>query len=303
MASVDDLSGSIGRAKDAIVQAAATVTASIDEADHLAEGFKMIGVDGKVDEVNAIKVNLEALHSGLAAAAELVENIQAQAEALRGSGNAPNVAATSSALTDQVPKAGDRQRSAPVGRQYRSSGDPMRALGAGRQTHPAEWQAHLDDAESYGVEIRHRPGAIFYTPGLRRGQPGQLVIDDDASISAMRHEMSHVQDDKNAGWRGFEGAYDKDFLWASEERAYKLEIGYAHQVGRADLAAELTQLMAERKTEIYGTEGLPCSNRTTSSRPRPPGTCVTSPSTRTPRSSTVAARSSNSDAAQPKNLS
>lgn len=254
MASIDDLSGAIGRSKDAIERAASGVNASGDRTDRLAERFRAIGADGKAEGTNAVKAGLESLHDRLTAIADQAAGVQAQAEALRGTGGSRGITTAPSARADSTSAVAEHRRSSPVGRRYRSSGDPMRALGAGKQTHPDEWQSHIEDAESHGIEVRHRPGAIFYTPGLRRGQPGQLVIDDDASISAMRHEMSHVQDDKNAGWRGFEGVYDKDFLWASEERAYRLEIDYAHQVGRADLAAELTKLMAERRTDIYGTE-------------------------------------------------
>ncbi|MGW0434071.1 WXG100 family type VII secretion target [Micromonospora sp. NPDC003197] len=153
---------------------------------------------------------------------------------------------------DSVNSASTPGTEPPHGTAYYSSGDPMRELGAGRDTHPAEWQALEAEARSYGVEIIHRDGGIFYTPGTRRGSPGQLVIDPDSSISAIRHELSHIRDDLAAGWRGFEGVYDRDFLWASEERAYMLEVNYAREIGRDDLAEELLQLMRDRKNEIYG---------------------------------------------------
>ncbi|MCD0442263.1 hypothetical protein LO763_01310 [Glycomyces sp. A-F 0318] len=140
--------------------------------------------------------------------------------------------------------------STPAPNRYNSNGDPMRELGPGRETHPAEWDGLIAEAESYGVEINYREGAIYYGPGTSPGNPGQLVIDPDASYSALQHEMSHIRDDQNAGWLGMRGANDREFLMRSEYRAYQTEIDYATSLGRDDLAGELTTLRDDRLNQI-----------------------------------------------------
>ena len=70
-----------------------------------------------------------------------------------------------------------------------SQADPARdVLGPASVSHPdeiAQMQKTLTDA---GVEVIERPGAMAYSPGLSPGQPGQMIIDPDASYSAWLHE-------------------------------------------------------------------------------------------------------------------
>ncbi|MEU6858197.1 hypothetical protein AB0B28_04890 [Glycomyces sp. NPDC046736] len=127
----------------------------------------------------------------------------------------------------------------------------MRDLGPGRETHPEEWQRLIQEAEDKGVEIRSRPGGIAYNPG-GPGDPGQIILDPDASIWALRHEMSHMRDNEAAGWPGTRAAYDRRFLAASEERSYNLEIDGARAMGRDDLADQLVELRDTRLREIKG---------------------------------------------------
>ena len=50
--------------------------------------------------------------------------------------------------------------------------DPARDhYGSGRDSHPTEWKAILDDLKKEGVEVRHRKNALAYGPS-HNGKPG-----------------------------------------------------------------------------------------------------------------------------------
>ena len=77
----------------------------------------------------------------------------------------------------------------------KNNADPMRdVLGSGRISTPDEWNAILRQLEDNGVEIKFRDGNMAYAPGLKDGSPGQIVIDPDASLSALKHEYQHFLD-------------------------------------------------------------------------------------------------------------
>ncbi|NUQ91019.1 MAG: hypothetical protein HOQ43_21460 [Glycomyces artemisiae] len=134
---------------------------------------------------------------------------------------------------------------------YRSDADPAAdVFGPGRESNPAEWNALLDEARALGVDIVQDTNNIGYAPGLRPGQPGQLQIPEDASYSALLHEMNHLRDDQALGWGGFEPAYDPDFMSQSEADAYQVEIDYANEQGQPGLAADLEALRDARLQQI-----------------------------------------------------
>src|SRR5579859_4589527 len=90
-----------------------------------------------------------------------------------------------------------------------SQADPARdVLGPASVSHPdgiAQMRQTLTDA---GVEVVDRPGAMAYSPGLSPGQPGQMIIDPDASYSAWLHEYQHAMDDQAIGWGGMQSLFD-----------------------------------------------------------------------------------------------
>ena len=106
--------------------------------------------------------------------------------------------------------------------------------------------------EEAGVEVRERSGAMAYAPGLRKGDPGQVVIDPDASFSAWTHEYQHFLDDQAAGWGGMGDLFDNDLRWAREQTAYGKEIDMAEKAGHHDVADELRQLQEAERMHIYG---------------------------------------------------
>jgi hypothetical protein len=123
---------------------------------------------------------------------------------------------------------------------FNSAGDPVRdILGPGRLSHSNEWNQLLAEMENAGVEVTFSQGRLAYAPGLRIGEPGQIKIDPDASITALRHEHRHFLDDQNVGWGGYGITFDPDFRVTSEYNAYRIEIEEMISSGHIDVANQL----------------------------------------------------------------
>ena len=139
---------------------------------------------------------------------------------------------------------------------FRSNGDPMREIqGSGFGT--PEWNDLIQDLKDQGFEVVLREGrAITYGPAPTAGKPGQIVINPDASISALRHEAQHAFDDAANGFPGW-GHYLEypDARWAMEQRAYELEIEAARSLGREDIAQQLIRNMNAERETIYNPYG------------------------------------------------
>ena len=125
----------------------------------------------------------------------------------------------------------------------KNDADPIHNLfGPGRLSHPQEWENTLARLQNEGVEIIHRAGAMAYGPSPASGKPGQLLLDPDASVGALRHEARHYADDKALGFPGAIRYYQEPALrWQTEYNAYMEEVGLARQARRFDVGHELVQ--------------------------------------------------------------
>nr|WP_145405924.1 WXG100 family type VII secretion target [Paenibacillus xylanexedens] len=121
--------------------------------------------------------------------------------------------------------------------------------GSGSKSHPEEWNKIIKDIESLGGNIKFREdGSMGYSPGLSRGQAGEIIIDNNASLSALRHEYQHFLDDMKIGWGGMSTLYDFKTRVIWELRAYMKEIREAEKLGYKDVAEQLWEnYRAERK--------------------------------------------------------
>lgn len=136
---------------------------------------------------------------------------------------------------------------------YHADADPLRKHGSARETHPAEWDAALREAEDAGVEVIIREGAMAYGPSPSRGHPGQIVLDPDASYGALMHEMEHLREDRDAGWLGMAGwMSDPRVRYENEARAYQREIDYARSIGDQDAVDRLHELLRKEYEDIFG---------------------------------------------------
>ncbi|MFR9777788.1 WXG100 family type VII secretion target [Micromonospora sp. MS34] len=133
--------------------------------------------------------------------------------------------------------------------------DPLRKWGPARQTHPAEWDAAIQEAQDLGVEITFRSGALAYGPAPGPGSPGHLIIDPDASYGALLHEMQHLRDDHAAGWAGMRGWFEDPVVrYKNEVRAYQREIDYATSIGDHESVERLNQAIREEYSRIFGVD-------------------------------------------------
>ena len=139
---------------------------------------------------------------------------------------------------------------------FRTPNDPMREVtGAAIISNPKEVLQFKKEIKASGVEIRQREAgkeAMGYSPGLLPGQPGQFIIDDEASYAAWLHEMKHMRDDRKAGWRGYKASLqNKALRYQMEKDAYAIEIELAKKAGRKDIVKRLRQLLKEERQRIY----------------------------------------------------
>jgi hypothetical protein len=135
---------------------------------------------------------------------------------------------------------------------FKSGGDVMhRVLGPAHTNNPSEFSAWMRFASEVEAEVAFRPGSNAYSPA--KGRPGRVILDPDASISAVRHEMGHLCDDMALGHPGL-GYYmeNPSALWGSELRQYMAEIRLARSVGARSEARSLIDLARARKSEILG---------------------------------------------------
>jgi hypothetical protein len=106
-------------------------------------------------------------------------------------------------------------------------------------------------------EVIFRPGTIAYSPGIKKGIPGQLIIDPDASITALKHEHRHFIDDQAAGYKGFEGIFDPNFRITTEYNAYKLEIIAMKDLNERNIVNQLKTNFQQEVNDIMSKMGLP----------------------------------------------
>jgi hypothetical protein len=129
----------------------------------------------------------------------------------------------------------------------------LRKHGRAQETHRAEWAAAMREAEDAGVEVIVREGAMAYGPAPSAGRPGQMILDPDASYGALLHEMSHLRDDRDAGWAGMAGSMgDPRARYENEARAYQKEIDYARSIGDQDAVDRLHELLRKEYVYIFG---------------------------------------------------
>ncbi|MDR2889392.1 MAG: hypothetical protein LBV33_06075 [Lachnospiraceae bacterium] len=122
--------------------------------------------------------------------------------------------------------------------------DPIRdILGRGKDSHPEEWNSIVMELENSGVEIIYRQNVMGYSPHpSNNGLPGQLLIDPDASISALEHEYIHFTQASEAGFPNMQGAFqDTTTRITNELSSYEVEIKYARELGLDNVVEQLTE--------------------------------------------------------------
>lgn len=136
---------------------------------------------------------------------------------------------------------------------FMKNADPLYdEFGSMKDSHPELMQSFIEEAKNKNVEIKSGTSSMAYSPGLKRGNPGQLFVSENDSIGAWCHEMQHMRDDEKDGWAGFAGLTDIDRRARMEYNAYKEEIKIAKEAGRKDLVKQLVELCKEEIKRIGG---------------------------------------------------
>ncbi|MCL1852617.1 MAG: hypothetical protein FWF88_06245 [Peptococcaceae bacterium] len=133
--------------------------------------------------------------------------------------------------------------------------DPVRdVLGPGRESHPEEWNRMIKELEENGVEVRYREGTMAYGPHPSiKGEPGQIIIDPDASISALEHEYAHFLQAEKSGFPNMRESYtDKAARIARETDSYAIEIQRAKDLGLDNVVQQLEKNLVEEINLITG---------------------------------------------------
>lgn len=136
-------------------------------------------------------------------------------------------------------------------RTFKTKDDPIREkIGGAYESHPKEVEAIIERLKAKGVGIEYRDNSMAYSPGLRKGQPGKLLIDKKASYSAWLHETTHAEDDEASGWNGMWLLINPKTAVEMEAHAYDVEIDFAKKLGYNDVVEKLKDLKQSRIEEI-----------------------------------------------------
>lgn len=134
-----------------------------------------------------------------------------------------------------------------------SYGDHLRTrLGSALENNKDEVNRIVAYVESRGGKVLFsaRKDMFYNAPG--NGVAGNLEVDEDCSIAALRHEFRHFLDDEEHGFIGIRMAFDRDAFWKREFDGYMEEIRLARKYKEYDAGRKILDEMRKRKGEIYG---------------------------------------------------
>lgn len=131
---------------------------------------------------------------------------------------------------------------------FNSIADPVAdILGAASKSHPERLKQISLDLKNKGVEIIFRSDeALGYAPGLSKGSPSQIIVHENASISAWEHEYVHFLDDQEKGFLGMSSLFDSNYRVSTELNAYTKEINFVKSLnGSHDIIIKQLKLNFE----------------------------------------------------------
>ncbi|MCL1873963.1 MAG: hypothetical protein FWF85_07595, partial [Clostridiales bacterium] len=120
-------------------------------------------------------------------------------------------------------------------------------LGPGKESHPEDWNRMIKELEKKGVEIKYKENAYAYCPSFKKGKPGQLHLDPNASISALEHEYTHFVQFEKRGFPSYRDTLkDTALVIKLEEEAYAVEIQRAKALGLDNVVQQLEKNLSDR---------------------------------------------------------
>lgn len=133
-------------------------------------------------------------------------------------------------------------------------GDYMRAtMGSAKENNSEELKAVIDSVKSDGGKFTLLKNSNKMVCNVSKGCPGEIEVDENASLASIMHEYRHFKDDMNNGNPGL--AYylmDKDAFFEYERRGYEEELKYARKLNDSEAEKKILNEIEKRRKEIYG---------------------------------------------------
>ncbi len=137
---------------------------------------------------------------------------------------------------------------------FNTFGDHLREkLGRAKDNHIEELSEIIKTVESKGGTVTLLKNDSKMVTNIFKGKPGNIEIDENASIAAFRHELRHFLDDIENGCPGL--AYylkDRDKFFEYERRGYEEELVIVIGLELNDIEQSILKEIEERRREIYG---------------------------------------------------
>ena len=150
---------------------------------------------GVKDFSNAISSTHRRLMSQIPADARVVHNSDVSAHIELGSNQEVTVVNTTGGKTFNVVRSNKRTEI------FHAEGDHLfDTLGPAIINNKKEYNYIISELARNNVEVKFRSGQFGYGPSIKGGKPGQMIIDPDASIAALKHEFGHYLDDAELGF-------------------------------------------------------------------------------------------------------
>jgi hypothetical protein len=136
---------------------------------------------------------------------------------------------------------------------FSSQADPLfDSLGHAKFSHPEEYQAIMADLQRSGVNVKNGGSGIAFSPNPGGGARGnEVLLPDEFSISALRHEYGHFLDHQALGNPRYIKYFENPRLIANtERRQYLGEVRFSREVGDVNARRTLTQNYLNERNSI-----------------------------------------------------
>ena len=133
--------------------------------------------------------------------------------------------------------------------------DPIRdIIGTGINSNSEEWYSIIEDIENKGGSINYSSSdTLVYGPSTMSGKPGEITINTEASLSALKHEYQHFLDDYESGWQGMRIMWmEPEIRYQWEVNAYKIEVDIAKEKGLGNVIEQLVENLEIERKHIFG---------------------------------------------------
>lgn len=148
----------------------------------------------------------------------------------------------------------DAERKKRIKKFWKDGYDPdpsFSVWGIGKLSHPELWKQIMDDLISKGCKIKIGEKNLTYGASSIKGQPGNLTITDNSSITALMHEARHFYDDLANGFPSLSYyMQNPKIIWKMEYNAYMEEIIFLRKNGEIQPAKKLLKNALDEKKYI-----------------------------------------------------